>query len=182
MAEQEFESFEEVADVTDEDLVGVADLAHLQVAKEKEVTLLEAQLKRAKAELRKVAEIDLPDMMAQIRLSEIVLQDGQSITIKEDMYATVAKKNKKAAAQWMIDNGQKAIVQNSVSYGFDKGDLDKLQHLTTLLDSSGYDQYSISETMNTGSVKAVIKELLAQGVDVPLELFGAHFVKRAIVK
>jgi hypothetical protein len=178
----DFESFEEAADVTDADLAGVADLARFQLEKEKQVEDLEAELKRAKAELRKVQETDLPELLAGIGLSEIVLSNGARVTVNRVMYASIPKKYKHKAAQWLIDNGQGALVKNDVSIVLEKGEFERLQRLSKMLDSSEFNEYTIIDSMNTGSVKAVLKELDSQGVDVPFDMFGARYVNQSKIK
>jgi hypothetical protein len=181
-AYEEFDSFDEAPSVTDGELRRVAELARVQLMQEKEVEDLEEKLNRAKQNLRKTCETDLPELLAEIGLSSIALTTGQTITIDESMYASIAKKNKAKAAAWLEEHGQGSLVKNEVSLVLEKGEQEKLERLAELLDHSEFNDYGVTYNMNTGSVKAVIKELKAQGVDTPDELFGIHFVRRSIIK
>ena len=51
-----------------------------------------------------------------------------------------------------------------------------------LLEDAGINNFNTAESMNTASIKSAIKELLGDGGEVPLELFGAHFARKAVVK
>jgi len=178
----EEDSFSDNASYTDNDLKRVANLAKMQQQQEKRVTLLEEELKKAKNELRTTREKDLPDLMKEIGLSQVVLQDGSRVEIREDMYASIANKNKAAACQWLIDNEHASLVKTDIEYVFDRGDRNAAENFAKFLESNGYSEYSITEIVNTGSVKAAIKEMIANGVDVPLELFGVHFVTQSVIK
>lgn len=175
------EAFEDEVTVSNDELQQVTTLALLQRSQEQHVTKLEGDLKDAKRKLRKTCEDLLPTLLDEIGLLSISLTDGSVIKIDETLYATIAKKNKAEAAEWLEENGQGSLVQTDVTLTFATGEQEKLHRLVDLLDSTEFSGYSSANSMNTGSVKAVIKELLAQGVDVPLSLFGAHFVKKTII-
>lgn len=115
-------------------------------------------------------------------MRSITLTDGSSVEIDETMYAAIAKKNKAAAAQWLIDNGQGSLVKQDIIFSFGKGEDELANKLQQLATNYGFTEHETKDNVNTSAVKAVIKELLAQGIDVPLELFGAHFVRRSIIK
>lgn len=174
--------FEDDAIASDEELSKVASLARTQRDQEQRVATIEAQLKVAKNNLRKTCEDLLPTLLTELGLASITLADGSQVVIDETLYASIAKKNKIKAAQWMADHGQGSLVRNDVNLTLGTGEQEKLIRLTAMLDSTEFSEYSLTSSMNTGSVKAVIKELLEQGVDVPLELFGAHYVRKSIIK
>lgn len=175
-------SFEDDSVATDDELQQVAALARKQQQQERDVTRLEEELKNAKNALYKTRVEALPTLLSEIGLMSITLSDGSTIVIDESLYATIPKKNKASAAQWLKDHGQGSLVKSDVSLTLGTGEEEKLGRLTALLDSTEFSEYSLTSSMNTGSVKAVIKELLAQGVDVPLKLFGAHFERKSIIK
>jgi hypothetical protein len=82
---------------------------------------------------------------------------------------------------WLLDHEQSALVKEDVTIPFDKGDHDSMVALVNNLRDGGY-SVEVSETINTGSVKSMIKEMLENGTDVPLDLFGAYFHTKAEIK
>jgi len=177
----EFESFEEAALINDADLSNVADLAQLQLEKEREIEEIERNLKIAKAQYRRISEDDLPELMRSLGLATITLNNGASVSIKETMYASISKKNKPKAIEWLAEHDHESLIQNEVTLAFGRGEQERLRALRDLLDTTSFDEYAVSENVNTSSVKSAIKELLAKGEDVPLELFGVHFVTQSII-
>ena len=146
------------------------------------VAKMEDDLKNAKARLRKVQEHDLPEAMLACNMETFVTSDGLKVSVKETLYASIAAKNKVEAGKWLIANELGALVKEDVVIGFDGGDHEAVQELLDKLTLIGTKNVSTSESMNTASIKAAIKELLADGKEVPLELFGAYFSRKAVVK
>lgn len=146
------------------------------------VSRLEEQLKQAKAYLAKLTELDLPSLMDEIGLAEVTTTDGKQVAIKDTLYASVPKKNRREVAEWLIQHGHGALVAETVTAAFEKGETVKAHDAIRLLAAHGFTQLSLEESVNTGSLKALIRELTGDGIDVPLELFGAHWKREAVIK
>lgn len=176
-------NFEEDSEVviTGEMLLNITQLAAQVVAGEKAVAAIEEKLKDAKARLKQVQEIDLPDAMEACNLINFTTTHGHGIEVTKTLYASIAQKSKDAAAAWLVDNELAALVQENVVASFDKGQHAEVLRLVNVLRAMGEYNVSTTTTVNTGSVKSAIKELLEEGVEVPLELFGAYFAKKAVV-
>lgn len=167
--------------VSADDLKNIAQLARQVVEGESEVADLEERLKAAKNRLKAVQEGALPEAMKAVGMTEFKTINGHSISVTETLYASIAAKNKAKAAQWLVNNNLAALVKEDLVVSFDKGQHDDVIALVDSLQKMGEYNISTSENINTGSVKSAIKELLEEGVDVPLELFGAYFLRKAVV-
>ena len=168
--------------VTADDLKNISNLAHDVIEGEKTVDKIEDELKAAKAKLRAVQEGTLPEAMKAVGMTSFKTTDGHSIEVKETLYASIAKKNMEEAIAWLVDNELSALVKSDVTIPFDKGEQEKMQQFLEFLEEHQVQNRIVTETVNTMSVKAAIKELLEDGVEVPLELFGAYFSRRAVVE
>ncbi len=182
MTEINFEEDSEQTQVTKDDLSNITALASAVMFHTRTVSRIEEELKLAKKVLRKVQECDLPEAMLACNMETFVTGDGLKVSVKESMTASISKANKQAAAQWLINNELGALVKEDVVIGFDNGDDEGVAELIKLLTDNGVTGVATTESMNTASIKAGIKELLAQGKDVPLELFGIYFIRKAVVK
>ena len=174
--------YEEDTAVSNETLSEISQLAHKQVEAQRTYDALVIETKKAKQELWGIQERDLPEAMLAAGMTAFTIDSGESITVKEDLMASISQKNKPAAVAWLIGNGHGSLVKEDVVVPFEKGDTEAVHILSKLLEANGVSNYNVIEAVHTGSVKSLIKELLAEGKDVPLELFGGHFVKKAIVK
>lgn len=172
MSEDLFE--QESLEITPQQLKDISLLANQQILKETEVEVLEQKLKSAKAELRRISEVNLPTSMSQAGLKDFTLENGRKVQINTALYASIPQKNKRAAIQWLEDNGHGQIVSEDVYVPFRKGEHDKAEQVVRLLHENEINA-QINESVNTATIKALIKELQDDGRDVPLELFGAYW-------
>ena len=170
------------APITKDDLSSITSMAAEVQRREHDVAAIEETLKTAKAGLRKVQEHDLPEAMLACNMETFVTSDGLKVSVKETLYASIAAKNKVEAGKWLIANELGALVKEDVVIGFDRGNHEAVQELLDKLVLLGTYNVSTVESMNTASIKAAIKELLSDGKEVPLELFGAYFSRKAVVK
>ena len=168
--------------ITKDDLNNITLLTAAVVSNEKAVADLEEKLKEAKKKLRKVQEFDLPDAMLACNMETFKTVDGLTVTVKETLTASISAKNKPLAAKWLLANDLGALVKEDVIIGFDNDSSDDVQFLLKLLTQNGITNIKTCDTINTTTVKSALKELLEQGKEVPLELFGAYFYRKAVVK
>ena len=174
--------FEEKVEISTEQLNEVSKLAQQQVKLEAELKKKEDELKKVKQNLYNIQEKALPDLMQSIGLEDFTLSNGSHISVKETLYASISKQNKPGAIKWLSENDLESLVSCVVSVPFDKGDGDGVQELLDVLTECGYENIISDEKVNTSSVKSAIKELLEDGEEVPLELFGAYYARKAVVK
>jgi hypothetical protein len=143
---------------------------------------LEERLKKEKENMCLLVEVDIPAVMDEANLSKLETPDGRTVKVEEKLYMSAPKKNKPALASWLLGHGHGSLVQSDVRLVFKKGDADKVQAAMDLLAENGYHNAAVEESMHTGQLKALYKELVAEGEDVPAELFGAHTVREAVIK
>lgn len=169
---------------TDEQIKVISDLCKQQLRAQKEVEEKEKELKEAQRKLRRIQEQELPDAMlaAGSGITMFETADGFNVSIKEDLKASIPKKNKPEAIAWLIEHGLESIVKENVEIPFDKGEVEKVDRLLEVLERNGFNEFSVKPTVNTATVKAALKELIEQGVDVPESTFGLYFYKQAIIK
>lgn len=168
----------ETPEPTENDLETIASLATTQLSLATNVDRLEEELKEAKKKLRQIQENDLPDAMSAIGLASFTLTSGAEIKIEDKFYASIAKARKPACADWLIDNGQSALVKQDFHIPFDATDEDAVSDFEEELEALGV-EFSVDWKMNTGSVKAALKQLILEGEEVPMELFGLRRVSEA---
>jgi len=173
---------EDTAAPTNEQIGEISSLAKLQHSQEQAVDGFEAQLKEAKKALRQTQEQDLPGAMQAAGMEKFTTNTGIDVSVTENLYASIPAKNKPNAIAWLMDHGQSALIKEDISIPFDKGDHDDVEKLMKALRDMGYANANVKEAVHTGAVKSMIKEMLENGADVPLDLFGAYFHRKAVVK
>lgn len=160
----------------------ISEIAEEQVSKKAELTLLEGDLKRVKKEYIQLSQVDLPEAMQEVGMQSFTLSDGSAITIKDQMRASLPKKNKVEVANWLKAHGAGSLISDTVVVEFQKGVNSRAEELVDLLIEKGFSNFHEDISINTGSLKALAKERLAQGEDIPLELMGIFMYQESIVK
>jgi hypothetical protein len=159
---------------SDEGLRTVAHLAQRMVALEAEIAEGEEATKRKRAELHRLRTGDLPDAMAELGISEFKLADGSAVTVAPFVSASVSQENpdRAEALAWIVDQGDGAIIKDTVSVPFDRDSEEEVARLKDLLTENGFgDRIAETLTVHASTLKAYIKDKVAQGVAVPLDKF-----------
>jgi len=164
-------------------------VAALKEAKDA-VLAAELELEMKNDVLRKLSEEILPGILAQAHLTELKLDSGQVIFVKEDLKCAIPKEPMKRLAcfNWLRANGAEDIIVNEIvipevnNQKIDKKLLDKLDKLGL--------SYNNNETVNANTLKAYFREQLGlkkgsfQILDkskVPAE-FNLYQYKKADIK
>lgn len=163
------------------DLARVTDLAEILVDQKAVVEELEKQLAAAKASMYRLEREDLPALMNEIGLTEIKLSSGKVITIKEDCDVKLTAERKEAGLKWLIDNGYGGLIKTAVAIEFGRGEHDEALHAKALLEKD-FGQVQLDENVHHSTLKAFVKERMAAGEAIPLDLFGVYAYSKAVVK
>lgn len=161
---------------TDEGQRRIAKLAQRHLDLDRDIADLEARVGEKKGERNRLATQDLPDLMAELGMAAFTLSDGSGITVESFVSASVSQENRNrdAAFQWCIDNGHGDIIKNilAIELGRDSGEeVEKLRNLLAIHDHE--DDVKQVKTIHASTLKAFLKERIAAGDEVPLDLFKA---------
>jgi len=161
-------------------LAELSRLADQQMDKAVEVEKAEAELKRVTDEYRQIAEVDIPELMQELGLEEFKTTSGLIITIKEAVRASILAAQKAAAFRWLRENGHGALIKRVVKLQFGMGDDELAQ---AAIDKLG-DDYDIDDdsSVHAGTLKKFVKEMQAEGKEVPETMFSIHRQRVAGIK
>lgn len=166
---------------TNDELIEISQLANQQLDLQHRVYVYEELLDTLKNELKDIQEKLLPEAMAAVGMSEFKLADGSKITIKEDVYASIRADKISNAVTWLDSMGLGDIVKDDVTVKFGRGDSDKAKDIVEYAQTQGY---NVSEKLSVHpqTLKAIVKEQLARGIEFPDEFFSVNAVKKSIIK
>lgn len=159
----------------------ILSLAETLVEQQQEVDQLNEQLKEAKQRLYQTEREDLPTLMIELGLSEITLTDGSRVQIKEDLDAKITEKTRADALRWLLDNGFGGLIKTNVSLAFGRGDHDTAAEVRDRL-AEEYDGVELKEDVHHSTLKAFVKERMAAGDQIPMDLFNVYPYNKAIIK
>ena len=146
---------------------------------QEDVAAAEAVLKAAQERVRQLEEFRLPELMREAGQEKLRTIDGIEVELTEKLFAAWSKANEAQAVAWLEKHGQGAIVQRRLELLFGRNEAERADEALGVILEAGLTPTD-KQTVNPQTLAAVIRELLAEGVDVPLELLGAHV--RSFVK
>lgn len=159
----------------------VAELAKAIREKEQTVDNYEEAAKKAKAELLKLTDEDLPALMQEIGLKSFRLDDGATVEIKATYGGHIKAENKPAAFEWLRDHNHGDIIKNIVSVNFGAGEDNAALDFIADTTRRGFTPEHKTD-VNPMTLKAWVKERVEKGEEFPMTLFGAFVGQRAVIK
>ena len=151
----------------------ITQLAKALVDSERAVESAEEALKACKEAARLLREESMPSAMQELGLESLQLDTGQKITIKQDVYASIPAERKAEAFAWLEDRDFGGLIKMEVVAYFNKGSNDAALKLLKELEAQGFDS-TLDKGIHAQTLKAFLREQIAAGAELPLELFGAR--------
>jgi Asp-tRNA(Asn)/Glu-tRNA(Gln) amidotransferase B subunit len=168
-------------DVDDDALQSIATLANKQRKLELEIKQQEEALKELKQDLKQVSETDIPEMLAEIGLSEFKLKDGTKVSVNQFYSASIPKDRYDEAMQWLRDNNHGDLIKNTISVDFGKGEDEAASQLKEHLAADGT-SYTDKTGVHAMTLKAFVREQTEQGKNLPLDLLGVYIGQKTVIK
>ncbi|NBQ49102.1 MAG: hypothetical protein EBV86_01315 [Marivivens sp.] len=138
-------------------------------------------LKQAAEQLRLLEEETIPGAMQELGFEKIVLETGEEIKCVQEVYCSIPRAMAHDAHAWLHDHGHGGLIKTEVKVNFGKDEWDDAEAFSYRLHEQGI-PHDLGQKVHPQTLKAFVKEQLAQGTDIPLELFGARPVYKAKVK
>ena len=161
------------APTSDGELARLTKLAEEQAAAEAKVADLEAQLTKAREEVRDLAEFKVPELMDQIGMSEFKTASGLKIKVVETIRAGISVANAPAAFAWLKEHNHAAMIKREIKLSFGRGEDDKANKLIERLEGEGLHPDD-KASVHPSTLAAFVREKLAKGEEIPLDLLGVH--------
>lgn len=146
-----------------------------------EVEMLTSKLKKKKALHRELGQVVIPDCMDKLGLEGLSMSNGRQVSVKEKYSASLTGNFRIPAIEWLNENGYGEIINTEVRT-FCGQSPDLADEIKDYIESK-YNVKTISEgKLNTNTFKAVVKEALEEGKQVPLDKIGVYRFRETTVK
>ena len=123
----------------------------------------------------------IPTMMAEMGLAELKLQDGSHLKVSTSYRATITEANKEAAFNWLRNNGLGDIIKNEISVSFGRNEDNKAADYAALAQERGF-QPTQKLKVEPMTLKALVRERIEAGKDMPTELFNVFVGNKTTIK
>jgi hypothetical protein len=185
---KEVDLLEDVAPASNE-LGAVADVARKMQDLAHEINRLEDSLKQKKQDLKMLAEHDLPDLMQELNIRDFTLTNGSKVEIKDVITGSVPSQGaidrakgddkdelrirQQQCFEWLRQNGGADLIKSNVEVQFGRNEDDACNEFTNEL-RSRHMHYKRGVGVHPSSLNSFIKERLAEGKEVDLDLFRVY--------
>ncbi len=141
----------------------------------------EAALKLAKEKARILREETIPNAMLELGITRLDLDGGQTLTMTQEVYASIPADQTTAAFEWLNKNGHGGLIKTEVKTLYGKGERKLAEKLAIQLCNKGLNT-TFNESVHPQTLKAFLKEQIREGKKCPLDLFGARPVMTTKIK
>jgi len=164
-----------------ENIQSLADQVQKLNTLDQDIESIEKNLKQKKKDFEHLSGEVIPTMMAEMGLSHLKLMDGSSIDVKPNYSASITIANRDAAFQWLRDNNLGDIIKNEISVSFGRNEDTKAADYANLASERGY-QPTQKLKVEPMTLKALVRERLENGKEMPTELFNVFVGNKTTIK
>jgi len=145
------------------------------------IELSENNLKDLKKVYQHISGEVIPTMMSEMGLSELTLKDNTKLKVSTSYKAHISEANKEMAFNWLRENGLGDIIKNEISVSFGRNEDNKAADYAELAKSSGF-QPTQKMKVEPMTLKALVRERLESGKEMPTEIFGVFTENKTTIK
>ena len=166
------EDKKEVLDMsTDNDKKSLSDQVEKLKDLEDSIVAKEEELKQLKQQADAISGEVIPTMMQELNISTLKLADGSAVEVKPVYGASISAERKEEAFEWLRSNGLGDLIKNEITVSFGRNEDNKAIAYATLAQGQGF-QPSQKLKVEPMTLKALVRERLESGKEMPTELFN----------
>jgi len=166
------EDKKEVLDMsTDNDKKSLSDQVEKLKDLEDSIVAKEEELKQLKQQADVISGEVIPTMMQELNISTLKLADGSAVEVKPVYGASISAERKEEAFEWLRSNGLGDLIKNEVTVSFGRNEDNKAIAYATLAQGQGFQPFQKLK-VEPMTLKALVRERLESGKEMPTELFN----------
>lgn len=170
------------APLGDNILAQIAQTARDILTARENVAEAEENLRAAQLKLKTLEEETLIELMNTAGQEKLTTIDGLKIDVKELVRGQPSAENQPAAFAWLRESGNGGIIKSQIVADLGRASPEKVNEAIQALVKLGIPTASAKEGVAWQTLGALVREKLAAGDNVPLDLLGVHIWKKADVK
>lgn len=151
------------------------------------IQLLEDEVKTTKSQRYKVVTETIPALLMELGLTEMKMDDGSVLSMKQVVSGSIKVDDRPEAHQWLRDNGHGDLVKHIVSVSFGAGEDEVAQETKDLLsahlakNTSGL-AVEDKETVHAQTLNAWLRKQIEGGEGEIPSIFNAFISQEAKLK
>lgn len=145
------------------------------------LALLEQDVKKQKEKIRQLEQDVIPEAFAAMGgISSFDTTDNMRVSVKEDFKVSVAAAGKESAYRFLEESGMGGVIKSKLTLEFGMHERSQLAYAVNVIREGLQLEPTCANTVHPSTLKSTVKELLAQGVDIPPEFSVFEFNKVTI--
>ena len=177
MADEPYDYSQDTDAVGDNLLAQISATAQSQIEAQQAVDAAEAVLAEKKNALKEIKERTLPELMAAAQQKEITTSGGLVVKIEEVVRASIPKDGKPLAFSWLHNNGHGSTIKNQVTIDLPRGSDELVKQIVSAVHTlSPSLLVDVEQSVHSSTLAALVRELLSEEKEVPLDILGAHIM------
>ena len=137
----------------------------------------EVELQKLKKDLSIISGEVIPTMMTEMNISTLKLADGSAVEVRSIYGASISPDKKEEAFNWLRNNGLGDLIKNEVTVSFGRNEDNKASQYAILAQGQGYQPVQKLK-VEPMTLKALVRERVESGQDMPSDLFNVFAVNR----
>jgi len=133
----------------------------------------EQHIKERKAALRKMLDVDIPELMTELGLFSVTTSEGKAVEIVPFIDARIAVANKPRAFGWLRENGFGDLIKHQVVAQFAAGEDAEASACKLYLEENHFTTIDKQE-VHPQTLKAWARERDEKGEEIPEDIFGIY--------
>jgi hypothetical protein len=129
-----------------------------------------------------LSEVGIPAKMAEVGLSKLTLDTGQTLELKPEVYASIRADLQEEAFNWLEEHDLGDVIKSEVILVFGRGEEEKTTKLLDLLQENEYGNFTEKKSVHASTLKALIKEQRAKGKEFPEKYFSIADITKSVIK
>jgi hypothetical protein len=138
---------------------------------EDSIAATEEELKKLKQQADAISGEVIPTMMQEMNISTLKLADGSAVEVKPVYGASISAEKKEEAFNWLRSEGLGDLIKNEVTVSFGRNEDNKALQYATLAQGQGFQPIQKLK-VEPMTLKALVRERLESGKEMPAELFN----------
>lgn len=147
----------------------------------REIKEIEEKLKAAKSRQQILSEQAIPEMLESMNLREWPMADGRTVSIKTTLRHSLSKDRKPAAIEWLKEHEHGDIIKTHVSVRFSVGQEDEVKAAYEDAVKRFGSRAMREDDVHSSTLKSLLSNMLKEGKEFPMDLFGAFEQKTTVI-
>jgi hypothetical protein len=164
-------------DITDDSLSTLSQLGQDLFDAELEVLTLQAKLKQAVKVRDNIQNTEIPEFLMDVGITEFAT-DKVKVKLDDILRVSPVVANRPLVLQKLEEDGSGGLIKSQVTIAFNRGEEEKAAELIKELQSKGMTPKQ-ERKVEPSTLKKYVKDKLAKGDAIDMELFGVKQFKQA---